>query len=501
MKIGKMNYRNGATRRLRQPIPFDAETAFYRRRLQMLSNTFRFLTMLAMLLSIVSCPVGIYAQDGDDGDDPPLGGIEINTDGVFQSKLFYDLSGDLDRQRMQAAQSNLNKDVQKSSTLRKISLNRLEAAFKAHKTTGKPIPPEMNYLAGITRLTHVFYYPETKDIVLAGPAEGFFRTAQDRIVGMKSGEAVLQLEDLIVAMRAFAPNSNPTRTISCSIDPTQAGLAGLRQAHKQAQQQINANRGFNGISENQIASFFQEAMGMQKITVKGVSPKTHFAQVLVDADYHMKLIGIGLERPPVRITSYLDKAKSGSTNSLQRWYFRPNYDYVKVTDDEMAMQLDGGGVELVGEDELVTADGKRRGTGKASRASRTFCSSFTKNYDALAKKMPVYAELRNLIDMSVAAAFIHEMDFYGEANWNMEYFGNEASYPIERFNAPTKVAPAINAVWKNGLLFTPIGGGVKIQPRVALSSDRMKTDESGAITETRKSINTAALKSDQWWWD
>ena len=500
MKIGKINDHYGATRSLGSQ-PFDAATAFYRRRQQMLSNTFRFMTMLAMLLSIASCPVGTYAQDGGDDEDDTFGGVEIDTDGVFQSKLFYDLSGDLDRQRMQAAQANLNKDVQKSSKLRKVSLNRLEAAYKAHKTTGKPIPPEMNFLAGITRLTHVFYYPETKDIVLAGPAEGFFKTSQNRIVGMKSGEAVLQLEDLIVALRAYAPESNPTRTISCSIDPTEAGLAGLRQAVKQAQQQITANQGFNGINENDIANFFREAMGMHKITVKGVSPKTHFAQVLVDADYHMKLIGIGLEKPPVRITSFVEKAKGGNTKSLQRWYFRPNYDYVKVSDDELAMQLDGGGVELIGEDELVTADGKRRGTGKSSRASRTFCSSFTKNYDALSKRMPVYAELRNLIDMSVAAAFIHEMDFYGEADWKMEYFGNEASYPVERFNAPTQVEPAINAVWKDGLLFTPIGGGVKIQPRVALSSDRMKTDDSGAITQTRKSINTAALKSDQWWWD
>ena len=37
-------------------------------------------------------------------------------------------------------------------------------------------------------------------------------------------------------------------------------------------------------------------------------PKTHFAQVLVEADYRMKLIGIGLEQPPVRMVSYVDRA-------------------------------------------------------------------------------------------------------------------------------------------------------------------------------------------------
>ena len=465
--------------------------------------------MLLMSFTLVMAAGG-FCQDGgdldggmDDGDiTDMLGGVKIDTDGVFQSRLFVDLSGDLDRQRFNAAQSRLNKDVQTPSQLRKISLNRLEAAYRKSKQSGKPIPPEMTFLAGLTRLTHVFYYPETRDIVIAGPAEGFFRNSQDRIVGMKSGQAVLQLQDLVVAMRAYAPNSNPTRIISCSIDPTQQGLANLRRAVVEAQNQINANRGFGGIRDAEITNYFQQAMGMHQVTIEGVSPKTHFAQVLVDADYHMKLIGIGLEQPPVRITSFIEKASpGGNSNSLQRWFFRPNYDYVKVSPDENAMQLDGGGVELVGEDEIVAADGNRQVTGKASRASRAFCESFTKMYSALSQRMPIYAELRNVIDLSVAAAFIHEMDFYGQAQWNMEFFGSESKFPVERYNAPSKVTPAINAVWKNQQLMTPIGGGVNIQPQIALSADNMKTDESGSIDKTRSSINVSNLKSDQWWWD
>ena len=467
----------------------------------MYSNNILKFALLNLFVLTLGFGATAYCQDGGDDEEPALGGVEIDTNGVFQSKLRYDLSGDLDRQRFAAAQSQLNKDVQKPSKLRKISLNRLEAEYKKLKASGQPIPPEMNFLAGITRLTHVFYYPETKDIVLAGPAEGFFRSSQERVVGMKTGAAVLQLQDLVVALRAFAPGSKPTNLISCSIDPTKQGLANLNAAAKEAQNRINANGGFGGIDERDIASFFQDAMGLQKVTVNGVSPKTHFAQVLVDADYHMKLIGIGLEEPPVRITSFIAKATAGNTKSLQRWYFQPDYDYVKVTDDELAMQLDGGGVKLVGEGESVTASGQRQGNKKASRASRNFCNSFTKMYGALAEEMPLYAELRNVIDLSVAAAFIREMDFYGQANWNMKYFGNESSYPVERYNAPTKVAPAINAVWKNGLLMTPIGGGVNIQPRVALSSDNMKTDESGAIAKVKRSINVTDLKTEQWWWD
>ena len=45
----------------------------------------------------------------------------------------------------------------------------------------------MRYLAGLTRLEYVFYYPETQDIEIAGPAEGWVVDASGRVVGMESG--------------------------------------------------------------------------------------------------------------------------------------------------------------------------------------------------------------------------------------------------------------------------------------------------------------------------
>ena len=68
-------------------------------------------------------------------------------------------------------------------------------------------------LAGLTRVEYVFYYPDTKDIVIAGPAEGYVRDATGRMVGTTTRRATLQLEDLIVALRAFAPDSRPTDMI------------------------------------------------------------------------------------------------------------------------------------------------------------------------------------------------------------------------------------------------------------------------------------------------
>ena len=164
----------------------------------------------------------------------------------------------------------------------------------------------------------------------------------------------------------------------------------------------------------------------QTITITGVSPKTHFAQVLVEADYNMKLIGIGLKQPPVNITSFIEAATLRSGNRLQRWYFQPNYDSVSLSDDKYAMQLSGSGVKLVGEDETVSAQGQRNRTGGANKASRKFTTSFTKAYNDLAKVRPLFAELRNLIDLSIGAAFIQKMGLYEDAEWNMDTFLDES---------------------------------------------------------------------------
>jgi hypothetical protein len=217
----------------------------------------------------------------------------------------------------------------------------------------------------------------------------------------------------------------------------------------------------------------------------------------------MKLIGIGLEKPPVKITSYVDRAKPASVarNALQRWYFVPNYECVRVSEDALAMELVGDGVKLIGAHELVTAQGGRTDSGQVDAASQQFVESFTRNYNALAEKSPVYAQLHNLIDMVIASAFIQQQDYYGAAGWKMDLFNDEKACPVETYNAPTQVETAVNAIWKGRTLMTPIGGGVHIQPRIALDQDHLQREASGEVTASRKQIDLSTIPAGQWWWD
>ncbi len=459
--------------------------------------------------STAFCQIGGNAGGGNIGGGnaggntggAATGGIEVDALGVLRSRTISGNAALLDRQRFAAAQASINKDLQRPSRFRKISLTRLEKEVDKLIAAGQPIPADMQYLAGMTKITNVFFYPETKDIVIAGPAEGYYINAANHVVGMKSGLATLQLQDLIVALRCFSPDGRSTQLISCSIDPTQQGLANFRDTYSQIARSGKFQRGM----ENEVVELYKKSLGMQQITINGVSTRTNFARVLVEADYDMKLIGIGLKAPPqgVQITSFIEKAKPNSVaqSSLQRWFFQPDYDCVHVNEDETAMELVGNGVKLVGEDESVAGNGQRQRTGGVNRASMAYCNSFTRSYPQMAQKAPLWGELRNVIDLSVVAAFIQKMDFYAKAEWNMGVFADESKLAVEVLDAPTQVAPVANAVWKGNYFMSPIAGGVNIQPRVALNSDRIKTDEDGKIDKIKNEIQLSNLVEGQWWWD
>jgi hypothetical protein len=242
-------------------------------------------------------------NNGNNGNNNGLAnapaGVIISPAGLLRVNPVPDRTGDLTRARIAESRARLGTAVAKGSALRKISLPRLEAALAECLAANKPVPEEMKALAGLTKIQYVFYYPESKDIVIAGPAEGFFPDVQGRLLGMNTGRAVLELQDLAVALRAFPPSGKQSHVISVSIDPTQEGLARM-------QKFLTSIRPGPGDAES-IVEGLKRSQGLHTVTVSGVSPRTHFAQVLVEADYRMKLIGIGIEPPPVKMATYIDR--------------------------------------------------------------------------------------------------------------------------------------------------------------------------------------------------
>jgi len=447
-------------------------------------------TILLLAVIAVGLCVPSATKAADNGAS--AAGVVVDAQGVLHKKIFRDPGG-LIRQRIAAAKVSLDPKVAAFSKMRKISLTRLEAVARQRNGV---LTDEMRNLAGLLRVRYVFCYPETGDVVIAGPAEGWVTDLAGRVVGITSRRPVVLLQDLVVALRAFPPDKNGVGLIGCSIDPTAEGLAAMQQFLRSI-----GSRATPGDTQY-IVGGLQTSLGLQEVSINGVSPKTHFAQVMVEADYRMKLIGIGLERPPVRLASYVDRASPSqvSRDAMQRWFFTPDYECVRASQDGLAMELVGDGVKLVGEDEVVTAAGQRKVASRANKASQAFVTEFTKKYSTLADRSPVYAELRNLIDLAIAAAYIHQEDLYGKANWPMELFGNEQAFAVETYNVPKTVETAVNAIWKGRRLMTPVGGGVTIHPVLALQSDNLLSDQRGKVDKLRQQTKIKLAKG-QWWWD
>jgi hypothetical protein len=423
----------------------------------------------------------------------PVAGVEINAEGVLQIRR---VDGTIGRDRIAAAKQQLGRDLAASSPMRKVSLNRLEAEIEALQASGKSLTEAMTAMAGLTAVEYVFFYPETGDIVLAGPAEGFITDAVGRVRGIESGLPTILLEDVVTALRAFPPGDRGTSVISVSIDPTEEGLQRLNQAIARVG---NVGRG----GEARVAQMLKENLGLQTVSIRGVPAETHFAQVLVEADYRMKLIGIGLEQLPIPMASYVARSAGnrGSASAMERWYFEPNYECVMVSEDGLGMKLDGNAVRLVGAAEMVGADGKRKQAARANRASQQFCNDFTAKYEEIANNVPVYAQLRNLIDVSIAAAFIQQQDYATQAGWDMSLLMDESRLPVATHTAPHQVETAVNAVWNGNTLLTPLGGGVSLQPKRALGDDVIRRDEKGQLDKPRAEMSPRQLNGGQWWWD
>ena len=422
-------------------------------------------------------------------------GVFVDADGVL-GLATPDPTGNLLERRLAEAAATLDPDVAQSSPLRKVSLTRLIKLVDQAVAAGGAPDDTMLHLAGLTRIQYVFFYPDSGDIVLAGPAEGWVETPQGRVVGWESGAPIIELQDLAVALRTFAPGRQRNPLVYCSIDPTPDGLARMQQFLSEVGRMIGPG------DEQFIVEGLRESLGLQVITIGGVPASTHFAQVLVEADYRMKLIGIGLENPPVDILSYVALANPAAVarNALQRWYFVPDYQRIKATPDGLAAELVGLGVKLVGEDEVVSTHGGRATTGGQNRASQQFTRSFTENYAELARVAPVYAQLRNCIDMLVAAAFMAKHEMWEQAGVDLGALGDESRFAVETYNAPKQAATAVNSMWKNRRLMTPVGGGVEIRASQALASGNV-LDDDGSVGAARETVDLSTLPATQWWWD
>jgi hypothetical protein len=421
----------------------------------------------------------------------------VDAQGVVRPVFLRDPSGSLTaKRREELAARDLNPEVVRTTTLRKVSLVKLEQACAEYAEQKQAVPAEMQFLAGLQRIDYVFADPEGRDLVIAGPAEGFLVDPTGRALGAVSKRPILRLDDLLVALRSQHQGSGQIR---CSIDPTPESLGRL-------QRFLAATSG--ALPADQAKAKFAklgEILGLQTISVSGVPAESHFARMLVEADIRMKRLSIDVEPPPVKgFRSHLDLVQKNE-NSLQRWWFTPRYDPFVRSDDGLAFQLAGQRVQLMSQEELVSPTGQRVDAPFTHVSAQKFARQFTDRYEEIAAAAPIFAELQNAIDLAVLAALFRKEDLPTRIGWTPGLFLDEEAAPTDRELVPRQIASLSNYKQVNrGLFIAQVGGGVVIHPDQVMRTMEYRKDEAGTVSERRRASFRPEGRqegSSVWWWD
>ncbi|MEX0793942.1 MAG: DUF1598 domain-containing protein [Pirellulaceae bacterium] len=393
-----------------------------------------------------------------------------------------------------------NSNVMQNSALRKVSLNRLEREVQRLWADGKSPTAEMANLAGLHKVHYVLVYPETGDIVLAGPAGPWTSNAEGRTIHQDSRQPVLKLDDLVVLLRNAQQNQG---RFGCSINPTQTGLAAAKAYQEEASKKPLHPRQRDAWLEG-----LRAAVGKQDIEIYGIDPDTRVGRVLVEADYHMKRIGMGLEEGTAGVPGYLDmlaKPKAGEAVPMDvlRWWFTLNYQAVHATENRDAFEIKGPGVRVLSENQLLEENGQQVRTGRSSELNAQFARNFTQNYDALAVKYPVYAELRNIFDLALVTSLIERERLGDQADWPQLHFGPDQPYQVAKYRTPKDVETIMNyRLIEQKHIIAGVSGGVRVDISEALGKGRIKTDEYGLLKADRTAgAPKENLELRQWWWD
>ena len=442
--------------------------------------------------------------NGDGTIQPWPAGVFVDPSGALR-RINTETSGKLSglrevlRGRPEGIESSLNAE------LRVISLRQLERAAELSAAKGEPLSPWVRNLGGLVSVSYIVAQPEKRDVLLVGPAGPWKLDSEGRPVSVSSGKPVLQLDDLVACLR----NAQDWNGVfGCSITPRADRLAAAKE--------------FLATTKLTGGSFRDElrtTLGQQDVEVFGIAPDSHLASVLVEADYRMKLIGMGIEPSIPEVPSYLARVEllpDGTAPPLDvaRWWFTLNFDQLDVDDQRLVFGFKGPGVKVLAETEFINAQGERIHTGKAVGPTKAFADDFTEHFDKLAKKYPIYGQLRAAFELAMVAAIFEREQLASRSGWEPTFFASPRSKGELRYQVATApVARTVESVMNHRVIrarngnktsvhtLVGVSGGVHCDFAAWLDATSGERSRSAEIPQAVREVTSAAAEGDRWWWD
>jgi hypothetical protein len=442
---------------------------------------FAFLVACGLIAVLENKAAAQFGGGGGFGQQA-VGGITIDAEGIVRN---------LEPQAIEALAAErravIGEGIGGAAELRKVSLAGVIEAVRESIANATPLPPEVLFLGGLERVTHVFVDPDGHDVILAGPADRISVDANGTFVGATSRRPLCYLEDLVVALRAI--DGARAGGMECSIDPKPEGITKLN-AFLARQRTI-------GPDPDVVLRGMEEALGPQTVRVGGVPGDSRFARVLVAADYRMKRIGMGLDESGVAgLPSYLALVPPGGrAASLPRFWLEADYEPIARDPDELAWQINGRRMKCVSENDIAGRGGIQRGAARRDPVAVRWCEAMTTHYDALAAKQPVFAELVNCVDMAVVAALIRGRQLDKRAGLDIGLLLDAKKLPMSSASVPEEIPTVATGVKKGKNWVLSASGGVQFQPWEFATKTR-DVPELAASRETA----LGGRKADGWYW-
>jgi hypothetical protein len=387
----------------------------------------------------------------------PTLGVYIDAEGVLHS------TGKPD-ERLAALRARAAK-MEKDDKLVYVSLPRVFAEARKRQEKGEPVPPEIRFLGGLTRLRYIFVFPDEKDLVIAGPAEPFDVDVPYRPLGKHTGRPVLQLDDLAVAMQRVGPGGK-SGALGCTLEVTPEIYDRIQKKTKEVGPKAPS------MGNRRACELISQHAGPQPVKYIGLEADNRYAAVCIEADYLLKMFGLGLlESPTPKVKSYM--ALSSAAHTPHRFAFECAYDPMGVSPDGLAFELKGPSLKVV--TSLYSVEKQDIKEGDISGAAKKFTGDLSKHFDEVSRHIPAFADLANLSDLAVLSALIARDGLHEKAGWDLE---TVKSYKIQAVSAP-KSAQTLCSFRQQGAMTVFVAGGVLLSPAGSVQ-DRAK-DEKGEL--------------------
>jgi hypothetical protein len=458
----------------------------------------------AMLVNLIKQTAGDQDDWSEDSERkqpiywPP--GIEVDPNGLLRGLTHEEKGTALSSLGHRAREADLNTDLRRASPLRLVSLTRLEKEVSKRLAEGRSIPETMQHLAGLSHVRYIFVYPDQHDVAIGGPAEGWRYNEKGIAVGRESGKATLFLDDFVTVLRTFAPHG--PGYFNCQIVPREEGLRRI----KQFVEDSNATGPLDSVAVRNWTKQLQQLLGLQDVEINGIPNDSRVAAVIFEADYRLKMIGIGKLPGGPGIPSIFDlfpttgEVKSRRMDAL-RWWLSMKYDAVMHNPDRNVFEIKGSAVLCQSENEKISASGQRIHTGKSEAANQLFAANFTEHYSELASQDPVFADLQNIFDLSLVAALLADNRVADWIGRDMGSFAADGAYRTAHYQSPKSIMSVVNHRVYNGKgIVVQVAGGLDGRIRNVLNDPhvfRETTTLAGVQTEGR----APELPEGRWWWD